>query len=163
MALEAGNDIERAVVNRYSRHSKVRILVHFVWATTQRVPWITMEHEPRLHAYIAGICDKLGCPAVAVGGTSDHLHLLVHFNHGITVANFMNRIKGASSHFAKTTLQISDFEWQRGYAAFGVSARDKALVSNYVRHQRVHHMTDDLWPSAEVTEDAEVPKDTKLP
>ena len=154
---------EHATPNVYSRHSKVQLLVHFVWSTTQRMPWISEDQEPRLHAYIVGICQKLGCSVAAVGGTDDHVHLLIYLNHEITIAELMNRVKGASSHFAKTVLEISDFEWQRGYAVFGVSPHDKAMVINYILQQRARHATNDLWLSAETIDAPNVPKPSESP
>jgi putative transposase len=127
----------------------VRLLAHFVWSTTGREPWIEERIEARLHAFIVGVCRREGCYVAAIGGTDDHIHLLCYLNHDITVAALMNRVKGASSRFATASLGVVGFDWQRGYAVFGVSPHDKDQVSAYVLDQRERHASRNLWPGAE--------------
>ena len=54
-----------------------RILVHVVFSTKERGNLITPAVEPELHAYLGGICGNRESPALAIGGTENHVHLLV--------------------------------------------------------------------------------------
>jgi len=53
-----------------------RVLVHLVFSTKHREPFIVPEVRPRLHAYIVGILDNLKSPSLQTGGVEDHVHIL---------------------------------------------------------------------------------------
>lgn len=57
--------------------NKLAVYIHFVWSTWDRLPLITEEIERPLHRFIWATCQDNGCNPIAVGGTEDHVHLLV--------------------------------------------------------------------------------------
>jgi len=83
-----------------------RLYVHCVWATTGRLPLIQPEIEVRLHEVIATKCRELGCHPIAVGGTEDHLHLLVGLAAALSVADLVQAVKGASSRVMNRTAML---------------------------------------------------------
>jgi putative transposase len=130
----------------------IKLPVHFVWATWNRMPLITEEIEAELYRYIRGVCEKLDCPVLAVGGMSNHIHLLVAYHATITLAEIMGAVKGSSSRFVNTELRPGEFfKWQGSYAAFGVSPHDKRMDINYILNQKQHHADGTIWPNAERT------------
>lgn len=132
------------------RNNRVNILVRLVWSTAERLPLIAEEIEDRLYRYIRGICDQKGCPVVALGGTGDHVHLVVSLAATVTVADLVANVKGSSSHFVNKELGLGGgFRWQSNYGAFSVSPSDRAAVIAYVCGQRAHHESGHLWPHAE--------------
>ena len=58
-------------------HSYVSNLMHCVFSTKERLPFITPELESRLWPYIGGIARENEMKAIAVGGTVDHVHALL--------------------------------------------------------------------------------------
>ena len=56
--------------------SLVKNLVHLVYSTKHREPWIPKEHRDALLAYQAGIFKQWESPAVVIGGMEDHVHAL---------------------------------------------------------------------------------------
>ena len=52
------------------------ILLHIVFSTKNRHPFITPNIENELHPYLATCFRSLDCPALIVGGAADHLDLL---------------------------------------------------------------------------------------
>ena len=50
---------------------------HFVWATWDRVALLEGPIERHAYALIREQCEKMQCPLYALGGTADHIHLLV--------------------------------------------------------------------------------------
>jgi len=58
--------------------------------------------------------------ALAVGGTDDHVHMLLSLPSSAPVAKAMREIKSASSRWMHETCRINGFEWQEGYGAFSV-------------------------------------------
>ncbi len=52
----------------------------------------------------------------------------------------MRLIKGRSSRWINEEGVFPGFEaWQRGYAAFSVSYRDRDMIIDYIRKQEEHH------------------------
>jgi len=58
-------------------HSYVSNLMHCVFSTKERLPFITPELETHLWPYLAGIARTNEMKAIAVGGTVDHVHALL--------------------------------------------------------------------------------------
>ncbi|HEV2962792.1 MAG TPA: transposase [Candidatus Angelobacter sp.] len=48
-------------------HSYLCCLLHIVFTTAERQPWIRDEMRDRLHAYLGGIARENGMTALAVG------------------------------------------------------------------------------------------------
>ena len=73
--------------------------LHLVWGTHARLPCITPEIERPVHRCIAGEARALGCDVLAIGGTADHVHLVVKLPTTVTIARLAQQVKGVSSHF----------------------------------------------------------------
>ena len=67
----------------------------------------------------------------------NHAHVLIVLPSTMSVAEAVRTFKANSSRFL--CKQGIDFEWQKGYGAFGVSASKLDAVSAYVLGQREHH------------------------
>jgi REP element-mobilizing transposase RayT len=113
-----------------------RLVVHLVWATRERRPWLVPEVDMRLERLLSGSCDSLGCRLLACGNASDHVHVLVTYAPTMTVAGLAHRLKGESSRALALRLPPG-FQWQVGY--FAESVAEVAGVVDYVRGQRQHH------------------------
>jgi putative transposase len=121
--------------------SLVQIYLHVVFSTKRRQPFLKdAELRQRTHAYLAGVCRNLNCPAVIVGGVEDHVHLLVRFGKEIPVAGLMRELKRDSSKWIKQQhQQLGDFRWQDGYGAFSVSPAHVKELTRYIAEQEEHH------------------------
>ena len=112
---------------------------HLVFSTRERMPMIDDALRSRLHEYLAGAVLGLKGHCRAVGGTTDHVHLLVGLGATHTLADFMRELKKASSKWVRETVPQPSFAWQEGYAAFTVSASGAEEVRTYIAHQKEHH------------------------
>ena len=133
------------------RRSGVVVYVHVVWATWDRLPLLSGEFERAVYRAIGAKCDELGAEVIALGGVEDHVHLLVALPATIALAEFVGKVKGASSHLA-THRALPDgtfFKWQGAYGAVSVSPRDVAEVSGYIARQQEHHANGGLVPDWE--------------
>ena len=121
--------------------SLASVLVHIVFSTKQRRALLQIpDLRDEMHRYMAGISAKLECPAIIVGGATDHIHLLAAQSRTITLADWVKELKRASSLWAKKkSRQWSLFQWQAGYGAFSVSQSQKDRVREYIRTQEDHH------------------------
>jgi REP element-mobilizing transposase RayT len=122
------------------RSNCIRVPIHFVWATHERLPLIEETVQRRLWRYIEATCREMRCEVLAVGGVSDHIHLLVNFPSTLSFAELMKRVKGGSSRFASQELHDGQwFQWQTHYGAFAVSFDEVDAVIAYIAHQKQHH------------------------
>ena len=120
--------------------SLVKNYVHIIFSTKYREPKILPEFENQIHAYISAICRRYDSPAIAVGGFTDHIHILCSVSKKIAVMELVQVIKGNSSKWIKSVdPKFFDFFWQDGYAAFSVDHKGIPRVTKYINNQRKHH------------------------
>src|SRR5208283_1866841 len=98
---------------------------------------ISPDLQPRLWAFIGGVCKKLEIHVHAIGGIEDHIHLLVQVPPSLPVAKAILTIKSNSSRWANE--QGCKFAWQQGYGAFSVSNSNILAVVQYIRTRQEHH------------------------
>jgi REP element-mobilizing transposase RayT len=53
-----------------------KVIVHIIFSTKDREPWLGLDVRPRMHAYLATVCRDLGAEVVRVGGVADHVHIV---------------------------------------------------------------------------------------
>jgi len=130
--------------------NKLRVYVHFVWTTWDRLPIIRPEFERKLYRYISTVCADDKCDVLALNGMEDHSHLFVSLAPTISMADLMKHVKGGSSRFVSTELAPGEwFQWQGHYGAFSVSPADRSRVIEYIRNQKKHHADGSTWREAE--------------
>jgi REP-associated tyrosine transposase len=89
---------------------------------------------------MGGIARENRMRAMAIGGTTDHVHMLVSLPATMSVAKGIQLIKGGSSKWVHDEFsKYRKFEWQDGYGAFSVSASRMKTVINYIDRQKEHH------------------------
>jgi len=118
-------------------HSYAQNIVHVIFSTKDRRKLIPKELQPKLWAYIAGVCKNHEIHVEAIGGADDHIHLLIRVPATMSVAKAILTIKANSSKWVNEPGRR--FEWQEGYAAFSVSASLVARVARYINTQEAHH------------------------
>jgi len=118
-------------------HSYAQNVIHLVFSTKDRTKTISPALQPKLWAYITGICGNEGIFVHAIGGTDDHVHCLLQLPPTISLAKAVLTIKANSSRWLRETAR--GFAWQKGYAAFSVSASLCPTVIRYTHNQATHH------------------------
>jgi REP element-mobilizing transposase RayT len=58
-------------------HSFTSILIHCVWSTKNREPYLSSDLRNRLWPYLDGIARENKIKALAIGGMDDHVHMLI--------------------------------------------------------------------------------------
>ena len=119
-----------------------KVILHIVFSTKKREPWLDSTARPRMHAYLATICRDLEGDALCVGGVADHVHIITTLPRTLSQAELIEGIKKPSSKWIKSLqARYRGFSWQRGYATFSVSPSQLAPVLQYVQRQEEHHRT----------------------
>src|SRR5687767_3902049 len=94
---------------------------HIIFSTKERQSSINDEWRNRLHSFVGGCVKTLGGVPEAVGGTRDHIHLLIGLRATHRLKDVVREIKVASSKWIHDEFKHKLFGWQNGYAAFTVS------------------------------------------
>lgn len=118
-------------------HTYTTDLVHCVFSTKERMPSIPALLQEQLYAYAFGISKNIGVELLAIGGTENHIHILISLPGTRTLSEVIQKLKANSSRWIRE--HGVPFSWQEGYGAFSVSASQVEVVKNYIRHQAEHH------------------------
>jgi REP-associated tyrosine transposase len=112
---------------------------HIVFSTKDRHPFIVESWRGRLHEYLGGLVRTAKGVPEAIGGTADHVHLLIGLRATHSLAVLVQDIKQTSSRWIHEAIPVKDFAWQQGYGAFTVSVSNCAAVRIYIANQMEHH------------------------
>jgi putative transposase len=118
-------------------HTYSQNVVHVVFSTKERRKTIPGDLQPRMRAYVAGTCQKIGILVHAIGGTEDHIHLLIQIPPTLPLSKAVLAVKSNSSRWASE--EGYKFAWQEGYGAFSVSHSVLPSAVQYIRNQAEHH------------------------
>jgi len=117
-----------------------KILLHVVFSTKNREPWIEESLQSGLHAYLAGACRAVGSEALRIGGTENHAHIACTLPRTLTVSQLLEEIKKSSSQWMKKQDGGNQrFAWQAGYGAFSLGQSQLPALITYIDNQREHH------------------------
>jgi putative transposase len=117
-----------------------KVIVHIIFSTKNREPWLDPDVRPRMHSYLATICRDLGAEFVRVGGVSDHVHIVTTLPRTTSQAEIVEHIKTVSSKWIKALdARYRGFFWQRGYGVFSLSPSQLDAVLQYIDAQQEHH------------------------
>jgi REP element-mobilizing transposase RayT len=121
------------------------VLIHFIWSTAGREPWIASEWRDRLYGYIGGVLREKNATLLSAGGMPDHIHLYVSIPSTVTLADLVSAMKANSSRWVHETFpRYRAFAWQKGYGAFSVGKSAEVQLLEYIRHQEEHHRKRDF-------------------
>jgi putative transposase len=119
-----------------------KVILHIIFSTKNREPWLDSGVRLRMHAYLATVCRDLGVDFVQVGGVSDHVHIVTTLPRTLSQAQLVEQIKKTSSKWIKElNASYRGFFWQRGYGVFSVSPSQLEAMLQYVNAQQEHHRT----------------------
>lgn len=119
-------------------HTYVSDLIHCVFSTKRRRNLIKPDIQSVLWSFLGGIARKNKFKALVIGGTENHVHVLLSLPPDMPLAKAMQLIKGASSRWLNET-HTKDFAWQEGYGAFTVGISQKGDTIAYIQSQAEHH------------------------
>lgn len=125
-------------------HTYCCALFHCVFSTKERRKLIVGDLQERLWAYIGGIAREHEMKALAVGGTDDHVHILLSLPSTMPIAQAMRTIKHGSSQWMHETCGSVEFAWQEGYGAFSIGWNQVNVTAAYIARQREHHRRRDF-------------------
>lgn len=82
--------------------SYVKNYIHIVFSTIYRQRLIYPPYDAELYKYIGGVCNRMECQSIIVGGFTDHIHILCRLSTKIALMKLVEEIKSHSSKWLKT-------------------------------------------------------------
>lgn len=121
-------------------HTYSNILIHALFSTNNRHPWLKAEVRSELCPYLGGTVNRLCGQSIIVNGVEDHVHMLFVQPPKVATADVMEKVRASSSGWLKRRWpELEKFAWQTGYAAFSVSKSNAEEVKRYIAGQEQHH------------------------
>ena len=118
----------------------INIFIHTVFSTKNRESWLSSSLRERLYPYIGGIARGNGSKVLCIGGTDNHIHILLSLDSTASVAKAIQFIKGGSSKWIHETFpELRLFSWQEGYGAFSIGISNVDETKKYIENQEKHH------------------------
>jgi putative transposase len=116
------------------------VIIHYVFGTKHREPWLTKDVCARLYPFVGSVLKERDCKLLTIGGMPDHMHSLVSMHADWAPAPLMRELKAVASKWFHNTFGKAAFAWQRGYGAFSVSISNVKRVTRYIETQEEHHL-----------------------
>ena len=110
-------------------------LLHCVFSTKGRLGLI--PNPPQAWRTLAAVARNAKINVLAIGGTTNHVHMLLDLPKTRSVADVMRELKANSS--ARLRRSTPMFGWQDGYGAISVSPTAIQAVKRYIDEQQRHH------------------------
>ena len=115
-------------------------MIHAVWGTKNRFPFLLKEIRPTIYTHISDNAKTKGLYIDCLNGIEDHIHVLMGLNADISISKTLQLIKGESSYWInKQSLVQSSFEWADEYYAASVSESKLDHVRKYINNHEDHH------------------------
>ena len=116
------------------------IHIHAVFSVQDRIPLLAKAWRCNLYKYIISIIQKHGHKVLSIGGTDDHVHILLGLRANQSLMSIMQEVKRDSSEWInQNNLVAGNFHWQKGYGAFSHSKSQIRNVAKYIENQETHH------------------------
>jgi putative transposase len=117
---------------------------HIIFSTKDRRPLIVPALRADLYKYIGGIIKGEDGIPDHIGGTEDHIHLLVRYRPDAAISDLVQKVKSHSSGWVNRSSGHAAFYWQEGYGAFSISQSHMGKVRAYIDGQEEHHKARDF-------------------
>ena len=115
--------------------SYAKNLVHCVYGTKNCVNLI--RDPQRVWHLTREIARNIDIDIIAIGGVTNHVHLLMTLPPSRAMANIVRDLKANSSQILRQ--EDRRFRWQDGYATISVSPSAVRTVVGYIEQQAEHH------------------------
>jgi len=90
-----------------------KVALHIIFSTKRRTPWLKDSGiRQGLCANMAGILKGCDSPAIVIGGTEDHVHILCLLSRNFAIKKIIEEVKKEPSKWIKNKgPEYKDFYW----------------------------------------------------
>ena len=129
-------------MSQYAKNSSAvfSLKYHLVWCPKYRRPVLEGAIEKRLREVLEDVRAEHAWTIHALEVMPDHVHLFIESDPSYSVAEIVNRLKGASSRILRSEFPALRSRlptlWSRSYYAGTVGAVSDAVVRRYIESQK---------------------------
>ena len=129
-------------MSQYAKNSGAvfSLKYHLVWCPKYRRPVLEGAIEKRLREVLEDVRAEHGWTIHVLEVMPDHVHLFIESDPIYSVAEIVNRLKGASSRILRSEFPALRSRlptlWSRSYYAGTVGAVSDAVVRRYIESQK---------------------------
>jgi putative transposase len=128
------------------------LVFHLVFATKDRAPAMTPPLQRLLFNHFRQACVELRGELHEIGGTEDHVHLLLSLRPSHRLDVVVDTLKSSSAEMINKMALGQTLEWEEGYGVLSLRNKDIEIVSEYLRTQTERHQKGDLIGKMERTQ-----------
>ncbi len=127
------------------------LVFHLVFATKDRTPLITPPIQRLLFSHWRRTCEEVHCDLHEIGGTEDHVHILLSLRPSHRLDIVVDNLKSAGAEMINNLALGQTLEWEESYGVLSLRNKDIEIVAEYIRTQKERHQKGDLIGKMERT------------
>lgn len=113
---------------------------HLIIYTEQQKQVITKPGDKILYKAIWEILKTKNCQLHRIGGTTDHVHMLIELSPIVAIGSIVKEIMASTEQFIRESKIFPDFEnWDNTPLAFSTSFKDRDKLIEFIRDQPSYH------------------------
>jgi len=118
----------------------ISCLMHVVIGTHGQKNFLTSEIRGQLFSYLSAVAKSKGINLVALGGTENHVHLLIALPAKLSVESAITALKQSSAIWLKQNFEpLISFTWASGFAAYSISRSQLDSTLLFIQNQEQYH------------------------
>jgi len=118
----------------------ISCLVHVVFGTYRQKNFLTAEIRGQLSTYLSAVAKSKGMKLVVLGGTENHIHILLALPSKLSVESAIIPLKRSSTTWLRQNFEtLRSFSWATGFAAFSISRSQLNSTLLYIQNQEQYH------------------------
>lgn len=117
-----------------------QIYTQLIFSVKYHKPFINEDREKVVYSYLDEQIVKHGHQLITIGGTPDHVHILLKLNPANALSDLVRDIKRQSSyHINHHVLDHPGFHWEVGYTAYSYTRSQINQVFKFIENQKKYH------------------------
>jgi putative transposase len=134
-------------------HCFSEIFLHLNWHCQNDQPMLLGDIAQKVDEYLRLSCQNTaGVRLHGLGGTADHIHLLLEMEPDVQISALVGALKGGCSHEINHASRSKLLLWQRGYGVVSFARRNLPGLQRYVANQKAHHAAGTVRPKLEIAD-----------
>jgi len=118
----------------------ISCLLHVVIGTNGQRNFLTADVRSQLSTYLSAVAKSKGMKLVALGGTENHMHILLALPSKLSVESAILPLKQSSTTWIRQNFEaLRSFSWATGFAAFSISRSQLDSTLLYIQNQEQYH------------------------
>ena len=118
----------------------ISCLMHVVFGTYQQKNFLSADIRSQLSLYLSSVAKSKGVNMVALGGTENHVHILLALPSKLSVESAIIPLKQSSTTWLRQRSEfLRSFNWSDGFAAFSISRSQLDGTLLFIQSQEQYH------------------------